>query len=373
MKLVRRVVALLVLALLLGGCLGGDDDEPDGPTPVAKNASDERTTTTKASAEPTTVPDAPSPTAGPAPDPTPTPAPAPSSSGTPNVIAGVVRYEHGGPVAGAKIRVTGYTGKPNGLYAADTIKDVVTNGRGEYRIDVPSGLYGITGSADLAFDGKTYKELYLHPADGSCEKQMSDRGITKDFVLKLSGFQQCWTNPGRNNPGFYSGAATLLFPQGTLADDARLTFTLTPVGKLADGSTGKPVTFTRTWANLHNGFGPLETTSTLHDIPLGKYRLSGTAAVNGGPLDLRFAPNVGGSAASAVTALDISFPAKQMLPYGIGQAEIAVYTGAGGAPAPSPSPTAAPAPAPEPEPSPEPTSPPEPKTCYSEHVGEIPC
>jgi hypothetical protein len=366
MKTVRRVAALLLFALLLGGCLGGGGDEPDPPSPQAKKVSDRRATTTT-EAEQTTVPDSPSPTEAPAP----APAPAASASGTPNVIAGVVRNEQGAPIAGAKIRVTGYTGKPNGLYAADTIKDAVTDSRGEYRLQVPSGLYGITGSADLAFDGKTYKELYLHPVDGSCEKQMSDRGITKDFVLKLSGFQQCWTNPDRNNAGFYSGAATLLFAQGTLADDARLTFTLTPVGKLADGSTGKPVTFTRTWANLHNGFGPLDTTSTLHDIPLGKYRLSGTAAVNGGRLDLRFAPNVGGSAASAVTALDISFPAKQMLPYGIGQAEIAVYAGGGDAPAPSPAPTAAPAPAPEP--SPEPTSPPEPKKCYSPHVGEIPC
>lgn len=366
MKTVRRVVALLAVALLLGGCWPNDDPEPEPkPEPVVNKGTLPKTSTTVAKPEGvTTVPDSPAPT--PAPDPT----PAPSAKGTPGVIAGVVRYEHGGPVAGAKMRITGYTAKPNGLYAADNIGDVVTNSRGEYRIDVPSGLYGITGTADLPFDGKTYKSLELHPADGSCDKQRSDQGISKDFVLKMSGFLKCIIDPDPTNPSNYSGAAVLLYSQGSLADDARLTLTMTPVGKLADGSTGKPVTFTRTWANLRNGFGALETTSTLHDIPIGNYRLSGTAVVNGSRLDLRFSPNTGGSAESAVTSLDVSFPAKEMFPYGIGQAEIAVYTGGGGgAPAPSPSPTAAPTP----QPSPEPTSPPAPKTCYSEHVGEIPC
>ena len=364
MPSLRRVLPLALIAIVSSGCWDEDPKpkpEPE-PTPVSVTItvpdSPESSTTTGAPASSTTLPEAASTTARPAPAPT----------GEASVIKGVVRDEQRDPVAGARITITGYTGKPNGMTGADYIKEAVTNSRGEYRFDVPNGLYGISGQADVGFDGKSYKALYLHPADGNCEKQMSDRGIVKDFVLRLTGFQQCHTSPDPKNAGFYSGGSIMLSPESsTLPGEANLTLTLTPTKPLADGSGGKAVTFTRPYSALRNYAGALETTNTLHDIALGNYRLTGYATLpDGSRQDLRFAPHVGGAASSAVAAYGVSFPAKAMFPYGIGQAEIGIYTAGGDAPAPTPQPT------PEPEPTPT-TEPGEPQTCYSEHVGPIPC
>lgn len=363
MKSLRRVLPLLLVALLSGGCLFGDKDDPSpnaSPTTLATNS--ERRSSTSAPGEKTDSNDL-----GGA---------APSSNSEGNVIKGVVRDEQGDPVSGARVRITGFTGKPNGLNAADFIKTAVTDGKGAYRLEVPRGLYGVTGEADVQFDAKSYKALYLHPADGNCEKQMSDGGIVKDFVLRLTGFMKCATNPDPNNAGFYSGAAIALVPQtSSLPADAQLTFTLTPLGALADGSGGKTVTFTRTFGALKNFFGAIETTNTLHDIPLGRYRLTGFATVGGQRQTLLFAPSNTGKAETPTETHSVVFPARELFPHGIGQAEIGVYTSDGSAPAPAqpaaPT-TAAPAPttaAPAPTTAPPRTT----STCFSEHFGPIPC
>lgn len=378
MKFLRLTLTLTVVSLLTSGCLFGDDNPSPkespgrvvgegGEPPAAPGTT---VATTPAATSPTsTMPAATSPTTSTM------SAPAPRATGAErNVIKGVVRDEQGDPVRGARIRIVGYTGNPNGLSGADYIKDAVTDAQGAYRLSVPAGLYGVSGEADVAYDNKNYKSLYLHPADGNCEKQMSEGGIVKDFVFRLTGLQKCLTNPDPKNPGFYSGASVLLSHQSpkSLPGDARLTLTLTPTGPLADGSAGKPVTFTRTVAALVNFAGPLETTNTLHDIPLGRYRLTGHATLpNGSRQDLRFGPwNTGGAAESPVADYAFSFPAKVMLPYGIGQAEIAVYDAGWSGSAPSPQPTTPATVAPTTPTTARPTTP---STCYSEYVGPIPC
>ena len=344
MTSIRRVLLLVLVALLSGGCLPGGDDKPSpnaAPTTDAKSVKR-------------------------------------SSNAEPNVIKGIVRDEQGDPVRGARIRIAGFTGKPNGLNAADTIKDAVTDARGRYRLAVPRGLYGISGEADVRFDDKDYKALYLHPVDGNCEKQMSDSGIIKDFVLRLTGFMQCATSPDPQNAGFYSGAAIALVPQtSSVPSDAQVTLTLTPLGQLADGSDGKTLTFTRSFGALSNFFGAIEATNTLHDIPLGRYRLTGFATLAGGQRQtLLFAPSDTGAAVSPTAAHSVVFPARELLPLGIGQAEIGVHVSGGAAPAPTTQPasptTAAPAPAPTAAPTTT-TAPRTTTTCYSEHVGPIPC
>jgi hypothetical protein len=366
MTSLRRVFALMLVALLSGGCLfGGDDDNPSpnaAPTTVAKSGSRTSATSAESNTDPTDAPEQAK----------------PSSTAESNVIKGVVRDEQGDPVSGARIRIAGFTGKPNGLNAADTIKDAVTDRRGAYRLAVPRGLYGITAEADVRFDGKDYRSLYLHPADGNCEKQMSDNGIVKDFVLRLTGFMQCLTSPDPNNAGSYSGAAIALVPQtSSLPNDAKLTLTLTPLGQLADGSSGKTVTFTRTFAALRNFFGPIDTTNTLHDIPLGRYRLTGVATLAGGQRHtLLFAPSNTGAAVTPTQVHEVVFPAREMLPHGIGQAEIGVHLSGGAAPAPTTqpaSPTTAAATPTTAAPAPTTTAPRTTSTCFSEHVGPIPC
>ena len=331
MRSLRRVLPLMLIALVTGGCLFGDDDKP------SRNAS-RRTAR-------------------------------PSSSSEANVIKGVVRDEQGDPVSGARIVIAGFTGNPNGLNAADFIKTAVTDARGAYRMSVPRGLYGISGEADVEFDSKSYKSLYLHPSDGDCEKQMSDDGIVKNFTLRLTGFMKCATSPDPENSGFYSGAAIVLLPQeSSLPDDARLTFTLTPLGALADGNKGKTVKFTRTFGALRNFSGAIDTTNTLHDIPLGRYRLTGFATLsNGQRQTLLFASSNTGKAETPTETHSVVFPARELLPHGIGRAEISVHLAGSPAAAPTTQPgaptTAAPTTAP-----PRTTS-----TCFSEHVGPVPC
>lgn len=385
MKSLRLTVPLLLASLLTGGCLFGDEKAapkeqpgqltggdpsglPGGPTdpPTTMNGGTPAPLSEQ-SATPASVPPAPS---------TPTTAtavPVSSAPGAePNVIKGVVRDEQGDPVPNARIRIAGYTGNPNGLSAADFIRTVPTNGQGAYRLSVPAGLYGISGEADLPFDGKTYKALYLHPADRNCKQQMSNGGIVKDFVLRLTGLQECITNPDPKNAGNYSGASIALLHESpkSLPGDAKLTLTLTPSGPLADGSTGKPLTFTRTAAALGNLAGPLETTSILHDIPLGRYRLTGHATLpDGSRQALRFGPwEKLGEPVSPVGDYAVSFPAKAMFPYGIGQGEVSVYDAGWSGSGPAPEPT------PQPQPTTSTTAPSTtPSTCYSQYVGPIPC
>jgi hypothetical protein len=186
----------------------------------------------------------------------------------PNVVKGTVRTAGGRPVAGATIRIAGATGAARG-----TSITAKTDRNGNYRVRVPLGHYGVDGFADIEYDGQTYRELWLHRVNGGCERVMSDKGIVRDFVLRLNGLKRCITNDDPNNPGSYYGAymtaMTSEFP-----GDAVITFTLTPIGPLADGSTGKRITFTRTGAALTRGGGPIGETAFLHDIPLGRYRLA---------------------------------------------------------------------------------------------------
>jgi hypothetical protein len=286
-----------------------------------------------------------------------------------------VRDEQGDPVRGARISIAGYTGKPSGLSWADFFREVVSDANGAYRLSVPAGLYGASGESDVAFDGKTYKALYLYPADGNCEQQMSSSGIVKDFVLRLTGFMQCFAGADPKNAGFYSGAAIALMHESpqSLPGDAKLTFTLTPTGPLADGSTGRVLRFIRTVAALDNHFGPLETTRTLHDIPLGRYRLTGSATLaNGSRQAIRFGPwEKIGVPVSPVADYVVSFPAKVMLPYGLGQGEVSVYDAgwSGSDPVPTPVTPVTPQPQPSTTTTAKPTT-----TCttYSEYVGSIP-
>ncbi|MEW6476251.1 MAG: carboxypeptidase regulatory-like domain-containing protein [Actinomycetota bacterium] len=380
------------MSLLTTGCLFGGDDEkaqpkdqpgqvagPGGEPPAdqpgpAPSASDPGTTPPQASG-PAPAPGSAEPQPGTAPTTAKSSSP-PAAGAEANVIKGVVRDEQGDPVPGARIRIAGYTGKPNGLSAADFIREVRTDAKGAYRLAVPAGLYGVSGEADLAFDGKTYKALYLHPADGNCQQQMSGGGIVKDFTLRLTGFMQCLAGADPKNAGFYSGAAIALMHESpkSLPGDAKLTLTLTPSGPLADGSTGKVLTFTRTVASVANFFGPLETTNTLHDIPLGRYRLTGSATLaDGSRQAIRFGPwEKLGEPVSPVADYVVSFPAKVSLPYGLGQGEVSIYDAGWSGSEPVPTPVTPVAPQPQPSTTTTTAKPTTTCTTFSEYVGSIP-
>jgi hypothetical protein len=229
----------------------------------------------------------------------------PIGSQEPNVVKGTVRTTSGRPIAGATIRIAGATGAARGTSITAT-----TDRNGNYRVRVPRGHYNVDAWADIEYDGQSYRELWLHRVNGGCERVMSDRGIVRDFVLKLSGPKQCFNNPDPNNPGSYYGAyitaMTSAFP-----GDAMITFTLTPRGELADGSTGRTITFTRTGAALTRGGGTIRETAFLHDIPLGRYGVTAEVRYANGTrralvLDSRDDDEPEG------TAIEVDFPAAVM-------------------------------------------------------------
>ncbi len=223
----------------------------------------------------------------------------------PNVVKGTVRTSDGRPIVGATIRISGATGAARG-----TTRKATTDRSGNYRITVPLGHYDVDGFADITHDGQTYTELWLHRVNGGCERVMSNKGIVRDFVLRLSGPKRCYNNADPNNPDSYYGAYIIAMTSAFPAD-AVIAFTLTPVGRLADGTTGRTVTFTRTGAALLRGGGKIDETSFLHDIPLGRYRVSAEARYADGtrrPLSLDSRDDD----APEGTAIEIAFPAATM-------------------------------------------------------------
>jgi hypothetical protein len=236
----------------------------------------------------------------------------------PGVIKGQVTDAQGDPIAGAQMRLTGYTASFNG-----SDEDLVTDASGVYRAEVTDGLWEVHGEAAIEFDGEPYV-FDLRPADGDCEAQMSSGGIVKDFVLEISGLDVCYDYVDPESEGSYNGATVVLDYQAprSLPADAQLEFTLEPMGPTADGSDGRVVTFDRTAAALESSFGDLDETAYLYDIPLGNYEMSGTATLpDGSTQQLRFASELGGAPAESV---DVSFEPVQMFPYGIRRQTIVV-------------------------------------------------
>lgn len=200
--------------------------------------------------------------------------------GQANVITGRVTTEPGDPIAAAQVRIVGYTG---GASLGREIETVESGADGAYRYDVPNGLYEVLGKGTIAFEGQSYM-FDLEPADGSCDQQMSDDGIVKDLVLRLTGLKSCRRDPLPDNYLSYNGAAIQL--SNGLSDghsqDAMIEYTLTPIGSLADGSTGQTLTMDRTVAGLRTSAGPIDRTWILFDIPLAKYRVTATILEPGG-------------------------------------------------------------------------------------------
>lgn len=255
-----------------------------------------------------------------------------------HVVSGTVRMSDGRPVAGATIRVSGATGAARG-----TTVRTETDAKGAYRVQVPPGDYDVDGFADLTFAGQTYRQLWLDRTNAGCARQLSEKGIVRHFVLRISGLARCRANLDPNQPESYYGGE-IIVSRGGVPDAAVVRFTLTPIGPLADGTQGKVLTFERTGAMLARGGGVLGQTAWLHDIPLGRYRVSAEARLPDGSRKQLALRN---EASSPAAAVDISFRAAQMYPYGVQSAELHIVPGGASAqPAPerAPAPGTAPAP-----------------------------
>jgi hypothetical protein len=245
-----------------------------------------------------------------------------------NVIKGTVRTVDGRPLAGATIRIRGNTG-----VMRSKVIEATTDRNGVYRAQVPLGHYNVDGFLELRYAGEVYKELWLDRTDGSCERAMSDRGMVRHFQFRLTGLKRCINNPDPELEVSYYGAHVNVSAP-SLPADARVTFTLTPRGPLADGSTGRAITMTRTGAELMRSRGSVGANSALHDIPLGQYRLAASVRYANGtqqPLQIQMRDEGGVTREAA----DIVFRANQMFPYGFRAVSIGLVAGRA-APAPNP-------------------------------------
>ena len=244
----------------------------------------------------------------------------------PGMVSGTVRAADGRPLAGALIRISGATGAGTG-----TTITTRSDRNGNYRISVRPGHYNVDAYYDLTFDGQKYRELPLTSTHASCERQLSQNGIVRHFVLRLSGPLRCAFNFDANEPASYAGGIVLVTAPNIPAS-ARVRFTFTPIGALADGSKGRVLVFERSGAMLAVSGGRLGQTAWLHDIPLGRYSVTAVALEPGGrtrPLAL----STDGGASSSV---EIGFPANQMLPYGFRSTGFTITGGTAPGPQPKP-------------------------------------
>jgi hypothetical protein len=157
---------------------------------------------------------------------------------------------------------------------------------GEYSIKVGDGLYGVSARVEANFDGHLFK-FDLAPTNG---KGMNDReeagdGIVRDFVWKMSG-----ARPGRDpnsntESRMYAmhGAVVkidmhsanevqnrqrTLAPLNEASPGADVDITLTPKGKVIDGSDGRVIT--ERFKTDQSG----TIYATIREIPVGVYTVT---------------------------------------------------------------------------------------------------
>lgn len=166
-----------------------------------------------------------------------------------------------------------------------------TDAQGLYRIKVGTvGEYHASAYHDVNYNGISYS-LPMHPDNDAV---FSNEGAVRNFVWKLSGPMYSGGHYGSNitlNADLYLD----------LEDNHNIEYTLTPVGKLIDGSDGQVLV-------LHSGLPNTENYLRLLDIPIGRYTITAAYVKNGTrrPMKLKLTDDFSGPYQSSLT---INFPA----------------------------------------------------------------
>lgn len=288
-----RAVAALLLVALVAACSG-----PASPTPVRPGST---------AAAPTSVATGAGPTAPPPSAAAPTDT---AAEPEPGVIKGRVTDEQGDPVAGAELRVVGYTGGSN---LGQNIFTTTTGSDGTYRAEVEDGLYEVLGQTVVRWSGADYR-FNLDAVDGACDQALSADGIVEDFELRLSGLQVCFDEIDPDDYLDYHGGAVQLYTDFTTepSPDSVVVYVLTPLEPLADGSPGEVIEQSRTVAALGTSFGPIDETYSLYDIPLGRYGVRAQLIEPDGTVsDLLLSSD---ATPEPAPEAEITFGARQVLP-----------------------------------------------------------
>jgi hypothetical protein len=177
-------------------------------------------------------------------------------------VSGRVTDAQGRPIAGATVVINNAV-----FFNKNIVLKTGTDGR--YRFTMPAtDAWYVRGTTDVRYLGRTYT-LELHPDYAGSFSGVDGR------VVNLQ-----WKTSGEVPKDFghdgYYGGSVVMDAGWDLYELSGVTLTLTPVGLLIDGSTGRTITRT-----VHESRGSFE----LKDVPMGRYQLS--ASRNGMPLVFR--------------------------------------------------------------------------------------
>lgn len=177
-------------------------------------------------------------------------------------ITGVVTDEHGTPLPGVEIVADNTLAYNSNLKAR-------TDARGRYKIDVRNApvTFQVFAYLHVSYDGFS-ASVDLVPENP--DAVAGGVGGVRNFVYKPKPTT-------RDDP---YGNLGMVFVERVVGeydvDPTKVVVTLTPVGKLADGSTPKP----RTATPVPSGSGPV-----IANVMWGTYKV--TATLNGRPLEVR--------------------------------------------------------------------------------------
>lgn len=202
----------------------------------------------------------------------------------PGKVRGYVKDWTGKPLAGAELGVrSSYLA---GYYSGGQGK---TDANGYYEFVVPKGSAHFYNAGYQIEWGDGVAAVSLHPADGKLDSFVTMNGAVENFVLLPYGItsrenlQQSSHLPST----FYGGAIFFNWysveandnnaPPFAVREGSMLEVTLTPEGKMFDGTAGQTIVIRKT-LSISGAF-------RVHNIPLGRYRISVTA--NGKPLKIK--------------------------------------------------------------------------------------
>lgn len=175
----------------------------------------------------------------------------------PRTVRGLVKDSGGKPIAGAQIAV--YSSVGGGVRTTHKAR---SNAQGLYEVQLPAGVAEIAeGKCNVTYNGVNY-ELPLQLVSGEPETFSPVAGRIEHFVLRTTSE--------------YGGTVRALlgrFEKGTVE------ITLTPVGRMMDGSAGK--TFVYRYDVEGNG------EKYLNGMPLGRYKLTARLLDEGDALPIQ--------------------------------------------------------------------------------------
>ncbi len=208
----------------------------------------------------------------------------PALAPKPNRVRGYVKDWTGKPLAGAAIgiRASYFAGQYSGAQGT-------TDAKGYYEFVVPKGSAHFYNAGYQIEWGDGVAAVSFHPADGKLDSFTTVDGAVENFVMLPYGItsrenlQQSSHLPST----FYGGAIFFNWysaeanndsaPPFAVREGSMFELTLTPEGKMLDGTAGRTIVIRKTLG--------MSSSFRIHNIPLGRYRISVKA--DGKPLKIK--------------------------------------------------------------------------------------